>query len=100
MAKATFATKLEWIEIDPSSLAPEYRQAYEAYKAAYRAAKEARNAFEQSMQTEAPSGKRLVFGYNFGKLSMALDDAKDAPKAKAGVQSLASFLQVNANRAH
>jgi hypothetical protein len=55
--------------------------------------KEARNNFEQSMASavELPEGKRLVFGYNFGKLSVAVVE-DDKPKAKAGAQSLSSYL--------
>lgn len=89
---AKFETKLDWVQVDVASLSTEHQAAYADYKAAYADMKLARQAFEQGMQTNAPKGKRLVFGYNFGKLSVALDDAKDAPKAKAGVQSLADFL--------
>lgn len=99
MAKA-YDTKLDWVTIDPDTLAPDHRAAYEEYKAAYRLAKDARTAFENGMQAQAPVGKRMCFGYNFGKLSIALDAAKDAPKAAKGVQSLASFLAEQAGHRH
>lgn len=89
---AKFETKLDWTQVDVNTLDQADRASYEAYKAAYRAMKEAREAFESGMQANAPQGMRLVFGYNFGKLSIALDAAKDALKAKSGTQSLASFL--------
>lgn len=89
---AKFEIKLDWTQVDVNTLDTGDRASYEAYKSAYRTMKEAREAFESGMQANAPQGKRLVFGYNFGKLSVALDDAKDAPKAKSGTQSLAAFL--------
>ncbi len=91
MAK-TFDSKLAWVQVDVDTLTHDDRANYEAYKAAYRVMKEARVMFELGMQDQAPSGKRLVFGYNFGKLSVAMDAAQDAPKAKQGTLSLAAFL--------
>lgn len=89
---AKFETKLDWSQVDVDTLEAGDRARYDAYKDAYRVMKASREAFEQGMQAQAPQGMRLVFGYNFGKLSVALDAAKDAPKAKSGVQSLSAFL--------
>jgi hypothetical protein len=80
-----------WVEIDAEALAIDQRQAYDEYKAAYRDMKVLRTEFERSMGQALPEGKRMIFGYNFGKLSVALveDDRKPAKPAK---QSLAEFL--------
>lgn len=83
---------LDWQEIDPASLTGEHATAYTAYKEAYRVAKEYKAAFEAGMQVLAPEAKRLVFGYNFGKLSVALDDAAAQPKAKGPV-ALSALLR-------
>lgn len=73
---------LVWTEIDPASLPEEQSKLYGEYKAAYRVMKDARAAFEASFQAAAPAGKRIVCGYNFGKLSIALADAEPVkPKA-------------------
>ena len=83
-----------WIELDVETLSMEAAEQYGNYKRQYKAAKEARERFEQVMNDQAklPEGKRMVFGYNFGKLSVAIvaDDRK--PKAEAKRQSLADFL--------
>jgi len=88
-------TDTVWTVIDTETLSVDHKVAYDMYKAAYKAMKEARTVFEDEMQSavELPVGKRLVFGYNFGKLSVAVvdDDRKAAPKANAP-QSLSSYL--------
>jgi hypothetical protein len=91
MAKAN--GNLTWAEIDPATLPETVQKAYEAYKAAYREMKECRMLFEAELNEAAdpPKGKRVVCGYNFGKLSIALADAKEAPKA-ASKGTLADFL--------
>jgi hypothetical protein len=93
MAK-TQRTDAQWITIDVDTLTPHIGRAYEAYKAAYKAMKDARAKFEEDMALEAdlPVGKRLVFGYNFGKLSVAVVEDDRKPVAKAGAQSLSSYL--------
>lgn len=87
-----------WVEVDVNSLGTEDRKAYEAYKEAYRETKAKREAFEASMQGMAPQGKRLIFGYNFGKLSVAVVDAKDAPKAKPAKMSLSEYMRTMASQ--
>lgn len=85
-----------WMQVDPETL-PETAQAlYADYVAKRRLAGAAKAAFEQEMQSAAdcPAGKRLVFGYNFGKLSVAIvdDDRKPAKSAQPKL-SLAEFMQ-------
>ena len=96
MAKAR--TDAVWQEIDPASLPEAQSTLYVKYKNAYVLAKVARDAFEASFAPAAPAGKRFVFGYNFGKLSMALveDDRKPA-QAKATL-SLQDYLAREARR--
>lgn len=88
-----------WVNIDIDTLHDEARNAYDAYKAAYRAMKAAREAFEGVMSEDIPSGQRMIFGYNFGKLSVAVvEDDRKAAKPKAQTQSLSQFLaQAKAN---
>lgn len=84
---------LTWTEIDPASLPKQVQDAYSAYKLAYREMKELRTLFEAELNEVAspPDGKRVVCGYNFGKLSIALADDVAKPKAQAK-GSLADFL--------
>jgi len=88
-------TDAQWIVIDPTTLNDLPRAAYDVYKDAYKTARKAREDFETLMaeSVEVPEGKRLVFGYNFGKLSVAVVDDDRKPAAKANVpQSLSSYL--------
>jgi hypothetical protein len=86
--------KAEWQTIDVDTLNEGQREVYDNYKVAYRHMKACREVFEARMTEDAqlPSGQRLVFGYNFGKLSIAAvaDDRK--PAAKSAPQSLSAFL--------
>jgi hypothetical protein len=82
-----------WVNIDTDSLAPHQLEAYDAYKGAYRAMKTSRENFENIMGRDIPAGQRMIFGYNFGKLSVAVvEDDRKVPKAKAATQSLSDFL--------
>ena len=93
MAKVA-RTDAVWVEVAVESLPQQAQEAYQYYKSQYTAMKGARETFENAMATQAklPEGKRMVFGYNFGKLSVAVvaDDRK--PKAEAKRQSLADVL--------
>lgn len=91
---------LNWQNIDPATLSPAARAHYDTYKAAYKTASDARKAFEAQVVADAgvPAGKTLAFGYRFGKLSVALADAKDAPKAAAPKLSLAAYLATHNTR--
>lgn len=95
MAKK-YATDAVFVTIDPQTLLPAQLAAYEHSKTLYREYKAAREAFENAMQEGVQEGERMVFGYNFGKLSVAIvpDDRKPV-KAKS-TQSLAEFLAAQA----
>lgn len=89
------AKDAEWMTIDASTLSPAIAKAYAEYKEAYRMAKALREDFEKAMSDAAGlnGGKRLIFGYNFGKLSIAVvDDDRKPSKAKQSTLSLADFL--------
>lgn len=93
MAKSPASTAT-WQTLDPTSLPTPIAKQYERYKESYREMKAEREAFEQAMrdQAQAPPGKRLVFGYNFGKLSVALVDDTAKPASTSGSLSLSAFL--------
>lgn len=90
--------KGDWVELDANTLPQDAATAYAAYKDLYRKAKDYRQAFEAKMNEDAPEGKRMVFGYNFGKLSVALVDASDAPVKAPAKRSLADYLAAQAAR--
>lgn len=84
-----------WTEIDPRTLDDGLEKAFDAYKASYRQTKALREAFEAAMREQAalPEGQRLVFGYNFGKLSVAVVEDTSKPKAPAKPKlSLGEYL--------
>ncbi len=85
-------TKLDWNEIDPATLQPEVAKAHAAYKAIYAKAKEAREQFETlcTKAAELPKTHRLVFSYNFGRLSIAIDLA-DVKRTSSKAVSFASL---------
>lgn len=88
-------TELAWTDINPAELPPPVRVKYDAYKAAYRAMKEAKLAFEESARgvIPAPDGFEVKFGYNFGKLGIALAPVSDKPKPAAkGATTLAQWI--------
>lgn len=90
---------LTWTEIDPASLPEEQGALYAKYKNAYALMKVARANFEASFQAAAPAGKRIVCGYNFGKLSIALADAvPERPKAQSGTLAEWMAAQQRAGR--
>lgn len=81
-----------WAEVQVESLSDTQRQAFLAYKAAYALAREARDAFEATVQPAAPPNKHFVFGYNFGKLSVAVaEGAPPAPRAKTAAKGPVSL---------
>ena len=94
MAKVA-RTDAVWVEVDVASLPNTAQAAYADYKRIYKDMKAAREGFEQAMSDAAslPEGKRMVFGYNFGKLSVAIvDDDRKPAKATPAKQSLADFI--------
>lgn len=82
-----------WVNIDVDTLPNEIKQAHASYKRAYAMMKEARTFFEEQMAKDIPQGQRMIFGYNFGKLSVAVvEDDRKVAKPKAQTQSLSEFL--------
>ena len=92
-AKPVPKTELEWTQLDPSSLSPELRKAYDAYRDAARHANALREAFERAMTTaiDPLDSEKVVFGYRFGKLSLAIAPA-DKPRKPSAAVSLADFI--------
>lgn len=93
MAKAQ--ENVTWVEIDPTTLVVELAVKYETYKDAQRKAAELRTEFESAMNdaAELPEGKKMVFGYRFGKLSAAIVDDDRKPKAASPAKlSLSEFI--------
>lgn len=94
-----------WVELDPTTLSQGCEAAYLRYKALYQQMKAQRIAFEELMNEEAqseaqvPKGKKMVFGYNFGKLSVAVvdDEGKKATTNKKA-QSLSDYLKAQSSR--
>ena len=84
MAVTAKVDKANWKELDPSSLSKAQAAAYQAYRDAYAASKKAREAFEATVQPDAPKGQHFVFGYNFGKLSVAIVAGQFVPRADGG----------------
>lgn len=90
--------KLNWVDLNVDALGEKAKGAYEAYKTAQRQAAEQRTAFEKLMNENAhddglPAGKKLVFGYRFGKLSAAIVDAEEVKAKPAQAKmSLSDFL--------
>lgn len=93
------AGKDDWRTVDiDAELTERGKALYLAAKDAYRVYKTARDAFEEYMQLanaeHMPEGQELKFGYNFGKLSIALGPISER-KVKASAkpkQSLADWL--------
>lgn len=83
----------EWTQIDTGTLTQAQQVAYANLRRTRQEAAKAREAFEASMASDVGEGMRMVFGYNFGKLSVAIvpDDRKVAKPAK-GAKSLADYL--------
>lgn len=84
---------IEWTQLDPDSLSPDLRKAYDAYRQAAKAAAVLRTEFEARMTVaiDPLDGEKLAFGYKFGKLSLAIVPA-DRPKRRTAAVSLADYL--------
>lgn len=87
-----------WQTIDPATLPAPIAKQYDRYKEAYREMKAERSAFEDAMKglITVAQNQRVVFGYNFGKLSIALVEGEIKPVTKSGAQSLSDFLKSQA----
>lgn len=94
MAKAR-NPDLTWQEINPDTLQPEAAKAYRAYKAQYARAAELRDAFQKEMLriAELPATHTLRFGYNFGKLSVAVDKADTGNKVSKKAVDFATLIK-------
>ena len=92
-AKPAPKAELEWTQLDPSSLSPDLRKAYDAYRDAARHANSLREAFERAMTVaiDPLDTEKVVFGYRFGKLSLAIAPA-DKPRKPSAAVSLADFI--------
>lgn len=98
MARTDYATPADWREVPAEMLSGDIKLAYDIYKESQRKAAADREAFEAAFATlvPLPPGKRLGFGYRFGKLSIAILDgeAKAKPAAKPQPRSLADLLGI------
>ena len=92
-AKPAPKADLEWTQLDPASLSPALRQAYDTYREAARSANALRETFERAMTVaiDPLDGEKVVFGYRFGKLSLAIAPA-DKPRKPSAAISLADFI--------
>ncbi len=92
-AKPAPKTELEWTQLDPASLSADLRAKYDAYKEAAKAANSLREAFERAMTVaiDPLDTEKVVFGYRFGKLSLAIAPA-DKPRKPSAAVSLADFI--------
>ncbi len=82
-----------WLELDNTDLPAEVQTAYDAMKAANKAAKDAKVAMEAMltpyMDDHAPSDNAVpVFGHNFGKLTCNFIDASEVTKAKPSSKAI------------
>lgn len=82
----------EWANLDVDTLPKEAQSAYATYKAAAKIAAEQRTAFETIVTdlVDPKAGEKLIFGYRFGKLSVAIVPA-DKPKSRTNAISLAAL---------
>lgn len=72
-------------DVDVAQFSEETQIAYHEYKEAQRKAAALRDAFESGVRAEFPvrQGSKLVFGYRFGKLSLAIAPDDSKPKVRA-----------------
>lgn len=93
---------MKWLnDVQPDTLGVEAKAAYETYKAAYRAAKVQREAFEALARDvlaaeHGVDGDTVAFGYRFGKLSIGIGEARERKVAKPAPLSLKAWLDANA----
>lgn len=91
--------KSDWREVDVASeLSERAAGLYAEAKKAYRVYKEMRASFEQEMQDafseQLAEDEELKFGYNFGKLSIAIGEKRERkPKKAAEKGSLGDWLK-------
>lgn len=88
----------DWKTVDVAELPQNVQEQYQHMKGLYRQYKTAKDEFEMRMQglfvDNLPEGTELKFGYNFGKLSVAVGPKREKAKAKAQDKgSLGDWLQ-------
>ncbi|MDR3572228.1 MAG: hypothetical protein P4L50_00065 [Anaerolineaceae bacterium] len=91
--------KPDWANVDPNTLPATILASYNEYREAAKFASEARNAFESAFSSavKPAKGQRVIYGYRFGKLSIAVvTDDKPASTHK-GEQSLTDWLASRRN---
>ena len=87
---ATEKSKPEFHKVDPSSLPETLKAAWAALAKASAAQKAARDEFEAAFISasnkakKVPADKRIVFGYKFGGLAVALVDKDKGDKPTKG----------------
>jgi len=91
---ATKTDSLSWRNIDPATLPTGLSALYEDYKTAQRIAAQARDAFESAFTEIAavPTSQTMLFGYRFGKLSIAISD--EPRKAKSTAPAALDFASL------
>lgn len=95
------ASELKWKTVDPArELSPEMLRAFERSKEAYKEYQAAKQRFEDmfkaSVASQIPPGFEIKFGYNYGKLSVAIaqtDPSKERKAAAKPKESLADWMQ-------
>jgi hypothetical protein len=91
--------KPDWRNIDIDTLPKSIRETYDTYKEAAKFALQARIDFESAFSdaVKPAKGQRVIFGYRFGKLSIAvITDDKPASTHK-GELSLTDWLASRRN---
>ena len=86
--------KPDWANVDPNTLPATILASYNEYREAAKFAAQARTLFETAFSSavKPAKGQRVIFGYRFGKLSIAIvTDDKPATTHK-GEQSLSDWL--------
>lgn len=79
--------ELRWTEINPGTMHAKAKEAYDTLMHANERAKAAREKFQEIFAKDAglPSTHRLLFSYKFGRLSVAIDLAKEKPVGSKAV---------------
>lgn len=83
-------SKTEFVKVDPASLPDTLKAAWTALAKASAAQKTARDEFEAAFISASnkakkiPSSKKVVFGYKFGGLAVALVDKDEFDKPTKG----------------
>lgn len=89
---------MNWLnDVSLDQFSAEARAAYDAYKAQYRKAKEARDVFEALVRSEIADAHSvdadcIAFNYRFGKLSLGFGEARKAKAPAAKAKSLTDWL--------